>query len=72
MYKGLTLYFNLLQNAILLWVKMCLKNSYLKRNVKLDLKDKASQEELDRVLILSAKNMVIFSIKYKRSLIISR
>ena len=43
---------------------MCLKNSYLKRNVKVDSKDKATQEELDRVLVLSAKNMVIFFVFY--------
>ncbi len=58
-YLGLMLYFSLLENLSLFWVRACLKNSYLKRTIHRNENDQeVNEEELNEVVLNSARNMV--------------
>ena len=54
--KGLTMYFGLFTNLSLFYVKICLKQSYLKRSI--ESKDIDDPNRLNEILQESAKNLV--------------
>jgi len=60
---GLMLYFSLLENLSLFWVRACLKNSYLKRTIHRNENDEeVNEDEYNQVLLNSARNMMTFGI----------